>query len=431
MSLELLQRVNSSVTPQHIDGFALPWTPARLRSHPTIGLLMQGKSPKRVSGQGFKLQWKFDGKVETDFAPSTMGADYTWNATGEMNFLGAPWREARWSESIFAHEMSFGGQQAYGPGHALGLWDILQKKNLNFALGPIDKIESVDLWRTPSAVMQAQSLSALPIYSIPCFLNQWVQEMGTVGDGVPPGFTSQLEQLPANYPDPHRVRKNYIFPFATQPQSMLACQQIGYADGASGVTGSGNTTVSVGHLIERLAYAIRATGYETVPMVNRTEAGEMSPLRRAILCSDAGVTYMQQTQRANGEKLNIVNEMGVVQPLFGNIPLQAVPALNNRALYPDTTGGNDVPGAAARPMVDEFSSAGFTGPRYYLPDSAAMDLTFHNDGYWNVMDWRFLDQINRDRLVKDGRIWWQLMVRQFVTSAILFPTANQSRFGNY
>lgn len=428
MSLELLQNVASSTTAAHLDGFSRPWTPARLRKHPTVALLMQNKNRGDITifDQGYEVKWKLDGKVESDFAPAQMGADYTWNSTGEMSFLRAPIRESRWSESIFAHEISFGASTGYSSrSHALGLWNILEKKNLNFDLGPIDIIESVDLWRTPVAAMQASGLAALPIYSLPSFLNQWLEAHGTVGDGVPPGFTSQFGQLPGDFPDPHRVDEN------GDPLSMLSCQLREYADGASGVVGSGNTTVPLGHIIEQMADLIRVTGYDVVPMVARPEAGDMAPLLRAILCSDPGEKYLWQTVRAHGEKLVITDPSGSATRMFGNIPIQGTPALNNRALYPDIQfdAGLDIAGAAARPMVDEFNIEGIKGPRYYLPDSSAIDLVMHADGQWNVTPWRFLDQINRDRMVKDGRLWWQLRAKQLVTSGMLVPSAAQARFG--
>jgi hypothetical protein len=423
MSLELLQRVASSTTAAHLDGFSHPWTPARLRKHPTIALLMQNKERSSITSfdQGYELKWKLDGSVQTDFESAQMGSDYSWGATGEMSFLRAPIRESRWSESIFAHEISFGARQAFSSG-AAGYWDILKKKNLNFDLGPIDRIEAVDLWRTPVAAMQGGGLAALPIYSIPSFINQWTEDMGTVGNGVPPGFTSQLGLLPGDLPDPHRVNA------AGDPESLLACQQVGYADGASGVVGSGNTTVPVGHILERLARLVRACNYDVVPMVSHGEAGEMKALMRGILCSDHGEEYLWQTIRANGDKAVITDPSGTWTRYYGNIPIMGTPALNFRALYPDTTAGTDVAGAADRAMVDEFNTAGFAGPRYYLPDANALDIVMHADGMWNTTKWRFLDQINRDRMVKDGRLWWQLRMKQFVTSGILFPTEDQDRF---
>lgn len=419
MSLSLLLNLVSAQDPAQVDGVALPWTPDRLRSHPTVGLLLGNKDGNRVKryDAGYEIREKFDGVVETDFAEAEMGSDYVWNSTGEMAFMRRPYRELRWSESIFKHEIAFQGGSYSAASHSRALWNILDKKELNFALGPIEKLENVMLWRTPDAQMEDEGTGALPIASIPSVINQWKTTMGVLADGLPPGFTSQQGLDPNDFEDPN------------DPTESTACvHQIEYAEGATGVVGSGNTSVGPGHLLEQMSEAMRFTHYESVPMVGRRETGEMVPAVRAILCSDGGYKYMEQTVRAHGGDLFRIVTPGAKEMLtFADFPLRPVPALRGKAIYPDQVGGTLIT-AVDRAMVTEDDPNGYSGPRYYFIDNSGVDMFFHAEGYWDIKNWYALDQINRDRIVKDGRLWCNLFFRNFRGHAIVAPSEDQDNF---
>lgn len=421
MSLQAILSANAALTAQYpaqLDGVALPWTPDRFRAHPTLGLLLggDGGGGARFVSSGDRITQKFDGNVESDFNEVAMGSDYTWNATGDMDSMQIPWREMRWSESIFAHQVEFASTGFDSAAHSLALWNLLQKKNLNFALGPITELAK-KIWRTPDAEMDDFGTGQLPMRSLACHLNQWKLAHGTAGDGIPPGFLTQQGLDPADYDDPNR------------PGESLACvHQLGYSVSNTGVTGSGNTSVVSGHILEVMSRATRFTHYDTVPMVGMSEAGAMIPGMRAIICSDGGYTQMEQAIRAHGGDLFHIVKPGLgVVPTFSDFPLAADPVLRNAALYPDVI-TDGVGGAAALPMVTEADANGYTGGRFYFIDAAMTSFIAHPARYFSVKDWYALDQINPDKIVKHGGIWGNLMAHAFRTSAIVFPTANQSSY---
>lgn len=419
MSLQLLLNLNAAQDVAQVDGMKHPWTADRLRSYPTTELLLGGKSGDRVKRYeaGPAISEKFDGKVVTDFAPAQMGSDYQWNGTGSMDAMQVPYREFRWSQSIFRHEVAFQGGSYNAKSHSRALWNILDKKNLDFELGPITDFEMDWLWRTPDPSMEDPGTQAAPLLSLPCVINQWTAAMGTAGAGIPPGFAAQQSLDPADFTDPE-------FP----SESLAEVRKVGYSDGASGVTGSGNTTVGAGHLLESMSLAARLTKYDSVPMVGRTEAGAMVPGTRAILCTEAGYTYMEQTVRAHGgDQFRIVSAGAKDNLTFSHFPLRAVPALTGKAIYPDVVTGG-VGAAAAQAMVTEGNVLGLKGPRYYFIDPNGVDFFAHAEGYWAVEDWYALKQINPDKIVKHGRLWANLFFRNFRQHCIVKPDVDQSRF---
>lgn len=403
-----------------IDGMKLPWTADRYRAFPTVGLLLgtnEGPGNVRFVNSGRKITQKFDGNVESDFTEVAFGSDYTWNRTGGMNFMEVPWRESRWSSSLFEHDIAFQSAGGYsGTSHSRSLYNVLAKADLDFALGPIKKLAD-KVWRTPDPEMDADGDGALPMRSLACFLNTWKLAHGTAGDGIPPGFLSQQGLDPADHADPNR------------PGESQACvHQLGYSVSNTGVVGSGNTSVAAGHLLETMSRAVRFTGYDTVPTVGMSEAGEMMSGLRTIITSDGGYTQLEQVVRAHGGDMFRIVKPGLgVVPTFSDFPVAADPALRNKALYPDVVSGS-VGSAATRAMVTEDDANGYTGGRFYLPDAAMISFIAHPERYFKVKNWYALDQINPDKIVKHGGLWGNLMAHAFRTSAVVYPTANQSSY---
>lgn len=423
MSLTLLANVANAQDEAFINGFETPWTADRYRSTPTVGLLLGGKEKKLNAGKYVSVQ--FDGKVRTDFAEAKMGSDYVFNRSGDMSTMTAHWRELRWTTSLLRHEIDFQGAGAYdGGGHSRMLWDILKKSNLDFALGPITEMEG-KLWRVPTAEMDDETAEGpLPIKSIPCFINEWKQAHGTAGNGVPPGFQNQQGILPGAFIDPTSPTSD-----ATSASfiSQASCHQIPYSQGATGVVGSGDTSVAFGHILEQLSEAVRVTKYDALPMMAMAPGGAMEPRMRYIMCSDLGYKFMERVVRAHGGDLFRIVRPGLgIVPTFSDFPLMPVPALTGKALYPDYSAGAGSE-ADATPLV-ESDTAGNAGARFYLIDEDALNFFVHASRNWEVVPWQPYGMPSPDKLVRYGSCHGNLMMTRFRTSAIVYPSADISGF---
>lgn len=423
MSLTFLANLANAQDGAFVNGFEVPWTADRYRSTPAVGLLLGGKEMKLSAGN--RVSQLFDGKVRTDFQESKFGADYVFNSTGEMNTMTSYYRELRWTESILEHEIAFQSGGGYdASAHSRMLWSIVEKKNLNFTLGPITTMED-KLWRNPTPEMDDETAEgALPIKSILCYFNEWKPSMGVAGHGIPPGFTTQQGLLPSAFIDPSS-------PTTTTTDddfiSQLCVQQIGYSSGATGVVGSGDTSVPEGHLLEQLSEAVRFTNYDAIPMATMSPAGTAMPRMRYIMCSDAGYKFMERTVRANGGDLFRIVRPGLgMVPTFSDFPLMPVPALKNKAIYPDYSAGGTA--VADAPTLLEGDTDGNAGPRYYLIDEDAMHFFCHASRSWKTEPWQPYGIPKIDSIVRWGSCWGNLLMTKFRTSAIVYPTADISGF---
>lgn len=423
MSLTFLANLANAQDGAFVNGFEVPWTADRYRSTPMVGLLLGGKELKLSSGN--RVSQLFDGKVTTDFAESKFGSDYVFNASGEMNTMTSYYRELRWTESILEHEIAFQSGGGYdASAHSRMLWSIVEKKNLNFTLGPITQMEE-KLLRAPTPEMDDETAEgALPIKSMLCFLNEWKPSLGVVGHGVPPGFSSQQGLLPADYMDPASPTTDST---DDDFQSQLAVHQIGYTQAATGVVGSGDTSVAEGHLLEQLSEAVRFTKYDAIPMATMSPAGPDMPRMRYIMCSDAGYKFVERIVRAHGGDLFRIVRPGLgVVPTFSDFPLMPVPALRGKALYPDYSEGVN---AVDAPLVTEGDSTdGNAGPRFYLVDEDALHFFCHASRAWKTEPWQPYGIPKVDSIVRWGSAWGNLLMTKFRTSAIVYPTADITGF---
>lgn len=408
--------------PAYPRGTELPWTAARPRDFEVFSTIMLGQNYRESMTAGTSVKTAFDPKIHSSqFGPVKPASDLRRGSESAMYFMETAMTEYRWYEEITRHEIFLqpGQGQVLSAENVQQFWNIKAKRDKDFVLDPIIKMNDAFM-ATPSAAMfDDQGTGIMPIKSLPSVMNVWETRHGVAGENLFPGMTSQQGLDPEN---PAFKRVDAYGKGYTNGGSQLAPTKVTYAK-------AGNADTTNDHLFPRMKFWLNRLKWKPIPMAG-SYAGAMECRPSSILCTDNAIALVDNTSRAHGNFFATQDPVGdpaQANTRFAGMPLMATDALAEAALYPDVTTGT-VAEAVDHAPVTETDANGIVGAYFYALDPRTLKMWFNSNMPWSDSPWYDLMPNNKDVMARYGEFMGNLHAESFVQNGILSPSVSQANY---
>lgn len=419
-AMAVVEQLLNAQLESYYDKAKMPWSYDRPRNFLALSMFLQNRDSQHTVEAGTDVVTLFNPEIEEHGGPKVPAAPHRTTSGGRLYTMKSALTEYEFGSEISWHELNLNSGSPDTPSGSKKIWDIAEKRNQNFIVGMMKKLER-DLFAVPTAEMfSGDATGKYPLKSIWTGCNEFTPAhytgaggTGTFGDGLFPGMTDQQGLNPA---DAAFARRDGLGG-ATQ----LSATKLKYAT-------AGDATTGDAHLVDRFQDMLDLLQWDGVPMAGEfADAMDIRP--RVIQTSREGASLLRRTVRAHGELFALINPIGDLaqaKTQFGGIPIAFSDTIRSAAIYPDISGG--VGAASTATPVTEFDTAGLAGARYYFFDPEATNLFLHKDRAFEIGQWKNLDQLNEDMFRRLAKVLGQIHHTRFATHGILSPSADISGY---